>query len=781
MGELRGATYAVKIKVDGKDELKDVTVLTKDYDGTLKKLKASMGNVTAAEKTKESTEREAKRTVRALSAEYLKQQKALDTVVSEYENMNKRLTMTAKGQEIFNAQVRAGVDPLSKEGKQIANLVSKNYDLAKSQNATQKSMRGARGAAQNFGWQLQDTVVQAQMGTDAFVILSQQGSQMAASFGAMGAVIGAGIAIVGAAIPSLLTALGESTTSIEDLNTAADDLDKIFGEASDGTITLSEDLGKLYKESKKLGELQLFASEQKLKINLDEARVAAEKLATEVGTLSQMDLGLFNVRGTENDRIAALGEKFAIPLEQAKKLNQAFKEFRSTGDVKGFGESLSDITTKTDIVSKEFVELSQTVVDYSNNAIHLAEIQKKFNELIKQSPDDLDKANEAQKGYNDTFGEFLKRIAENQKAAEQQRKSLTKTTNTLEQEKNRRIKIAKDGFTTQSQYIKDLDLIEKWYTSEVEKRTDKQVAAINRVMKAEQSAMNKRAKQLDKMQKDLNKSNTTSDPVQAEMDTYATNMAAYKRMKSEAGKFAIAEQIRINGMMEQEEERHTQAMKDAQLQQAQNYVAMGQVMAQTMSGMVDLFSTGGSSILSRMEEMNGAQKTMFLITQAFAAANSILAGYQQASNWASSPLAKTSPMVAEAMGTASIAMGYANAGAVMGVTVAGAFDKGGVIPSGQAGVVSEFGDEIIGNGGGTLVYNNSGSPLPVTGREQTAKLMGGQGGQTVVQNITVSGNGDAALIRAMKTAAKQGADQAYARVQSDFKNDRGISKRAARR
>lgn len=59
------------------------------------------------------------------------------------------------------------------------------------------SLRGFRGIAQSAGYQLQDIAVQAQAGTSAFTIFSQQGSQFASSFGAGGAVVGAVIALSG--------------------------------------------------------------------------------------------------------------------------------------------------------------------------------------------------------------------------------------------------------------------------------------------------------------------------------------------------------------------------------------------------------------------------------------------------------------------------------------------------------------------------------------------------------------------------------------------------------
>jgi len=84
-------------------------------------------------------------------------------------------------------------------------------------NAT--STRQMRFASVQMGQQLQDVVIQAQMGTNAFVILAQQGSQMAfalteaggtvgklarAMAGWQGAIVFAGVAIAGQLIPALL-------------------------------------------------------------------------------------------------------------------------------------------------------------------------------------------------------------------------------------------------------------------------------------------------------------------------------------------------------------------------------------------------------------------------------------------------------------------------------------------------------------------------------------------------------------------------------------------------
>jgi len=72
-------------------------------------------------------------------------------------------------------------DDLKKTGKQTRDLGN--------------SMRLMRGGMGQIGHQIQDIAVQAQMGTSAFVILGQQGGQIAALFGPKGALFGAFVAI----------------------------------------------------------------------------------------------------------------------------------------------------------------------------------------------------------------------------------------------------------------------------------------------------------------------------------------------------------------------------------------------------------------------------------------------------------------------------------------------------------------------------------------------------------------------------------------------------------
>lgn len=103
-------------------------------------------------------------------------------------------------------------------------------------------------------------------------------------------------------------------------------------------------------------------------------------------------------------------------------------------------------------------------------------------------------------------------------------------------------------------------------------------------------------------------------------------------------------------------------------------------------------------------------------------------------------IAATSPMAATATTLASIGIG--------------AFDRGGLIPAGGAGIVSEIGDELV---GGTMVYNGSQNSLGVTGREDTARMRGGNGPVSITVNSSGNASPEAisrALVRALKRKSK---------------------------
>lgn len=147
-----------------------------------------------------------------------------------------------------------------------------------------------------------------------------------------------------------------------------------------------------------------------------------------------------------------------------------------------------------------------------------------------------------------------------------------------------------------------------------------------------------------------------------------------------------------------------------------------------------------------------AQKAAFVAQKALAIAQILMYTHLAAAQAMAIP-GDTTKVLGMSLASFITAQGYASAGLVAALAIgqlsgggsggsgsyAGAYDKGGVIPYGQYGIVGEYGPEIVQG------------PAHVTGREATAKKLGGGGGeyaitlapQIVVQVVEDAG-GDAA-------------------------------------
>ncbi len=157
------------------------------------------------------------------------------------------------------------------------------------------------------------------------------------------------------------------------------------------------------------------------------------------------------------------------------------------------------------------------------------------------------------------------------------------------------------------------------------------------------------------------------------------------------------------------------------------------------SNMLVLASMAGSMgemlgmIASASEDATGIQKLAFVAQKALAVAQIIMQ-----SHVAAAMVGAQTGIAGIGLGPMILAQGYASAGLVAAMAIgelgsggssgasgsyAGAYDKGGYIPTGKHGIVGEYGPEIV-NG-----------PAHVTGREATARKLGGNSGP---QAVTIS-------------------------------------------
>ena len=209
---------------------------------------------------------------------------------------------------------------------------------------------GARGAMQSFGYQLQDTIVQAQMGANAFMILSQQGSQMASAFGPTGAIVGALIAVAGVAGMVLAPSLMDSKTNAEKLATAMDALGQAAERNEEGVLQLTNEIKELAKQSDLAAKAQL----QAVMIKSAEAMTLASKAAADmVDSLTGAGYGLYDVSDAMKElnlqfgyfgggrskafteTVTEIGEKFGQTGKAAEQLGiDVLKAIKAMGEAK---------------------------------------------------------------------------------------------------------------------------------------------------------------------------------------------------------------------------------------------------------------------------------------------------------------------------------------------------------------------------------------------------------------------------------------------------------------
>lgn len=152
-----------------------------------------------------------------------------------------------------------------------------------------------------------------------------------------------------------------------------------------------------------------------------------------------------------------------------------------------------------------------------------------------------------------------------------------------------------------------------------------------------------------------------------------------------------------------------------------NYMMLSQVdtIASTMSmGLSEI--TG--MLADAGKESNFLYKAMIMAQKAAAIPQMIIATEMGAAK-----ALELGPIAGPPLSMAVRALGYAGIGTVIGTSIAGLFDRGGMVPSGKYGIVGERGPELVKG------------PAIVTSRQQTAGMMGSRGTGNQV-NVTVHNN-----------------------------------------
>ncbi len=202
------------------------------------------------------------------------------------------------------------------------------------------SRMGPRAA--NVSYQLQDMVVQAQMGANGFTILGQQGSQLASAFGPGGVVFGAVVAVASALGGVLYTALSDAGDGIEEL-----------GEKIDGLVGKSTRLKKKYVEEM-----------------IGEQREAIDTLKKDLQTFDAMPEVRTSAKGPAKDRL----------LDEARN-KRAEKRLAITEEIVNAEERLTRLQSKRRELNNQLIGVS-TIDKKDDPLIQRADAVRRGEQII---------------------------------------------------------------------------------------------------------------------------------------------------------------------------------------------------------------------------------------------------------------------------------------------------------------------------------------------------------------------------------------------------------------
>ncbi len=128
-----------------------------------------------------------------------KLEKSVKETLKRMEDYKNTLGMTADELQIYKLRQNKATEAQIQQAKQLQNLTNLEKKKIQSSKGLNGQLRLIRGGFGQLGHQVQDVAVQLQGGTDAMIVMGQQGGQIASIFGPGGAIIGAFLA-VGAAV-----------------------------------------------------------------------------------------------------------------------------------------------------------------------------------------------------------------------------------------------------------------------------------------------------------------------------------------------------------------------------------------------------------------------------------------------------------------------------------------------------------------------------------------------------------------------------------------------------
>ena len=573
--------------------------------------------------------------------------------------------------------------------------LDKSSKQAKKANGAFRLMRGGLG---QVGHQIQDVSVQLQMGTNAMIVLGQQGSQVVSLFGGGGAVIGAFIS-VGAAIYTYLNASSvEAQKAINGMKDEMSDTALKATEMSDAmrNLAIAQTQKNIEKYKAQIEELK--NSNEGNKSSIDKSTQANKLFNQQIGSSA-------NAMGNMSTSANGAGLAYLLLGGEANK---------AKNEVLGFGGQLEITTAKLNEQEENLDKLKKGKVLVQTESEKLIKaMQKEVSILQRQVTLNLD-ASLAQALYNAEVKNATPEELEHIRALYKKQKALQ---DNLEQQEQAKVK---------AQELKTADearksSIEKIISSLASQTSQLNLQASGLYTATEAQLLHTLAskdataeqianalaiqKQNDALKEQIQlkngSPNKSTDNKDGDFgDFYAEQEAIDKKLqqtrdyfKSDAdlfNEFYSSKNDMLSDALEMEritQAEHDQLVLALEKDKTDKIKAMQQNVTQQTAQML---ASDLSNLASYFDESSKIGKAFYVIQQGMAGADAIIKGYQSASAiqvaYANAAALMTDPtgasqtaMIAQGatMGKVAIGIGYATAGAIAGQTLA-SFEGGGI-------------------------------------------------------------------------------------------------------
>jgi len=243
----------------------DVSNLTIKVDSTgVATASKRLDTLTESSKRTDTTATNMAKSIAFAETEAHKMAKGMDraadrlvTLTESSKRTDKTVINMAKSIGFAEAEAYKMAAAMERSGKTTTTAGTTFKKTAAQSNVVKGSFGAMKGATQQLSFQLQDVAVQAQMGTSAFVILGQQGPQIASIFGPGGAVFGVLIALGAMVGGTLVAAFGGAGTGAKELEDALSRLEGQVVRNTGGTLEFARELEKLGRISSAAATAQI--------------------------------------------------------------------------------------------------------------------------------------------------------------------------------------------------------------------------------------------------------------------------------------------------------------------------------------------------------------------------------------------------------------------------------------------------------------------------------------------------------------------------------------------